>query len=385
MKPTFTVRRTAALILLTACSLRAQILISGNENKIDLNPGTATVVKSPQPDSLSIIDFSSFPPEVRNIDNVSNSVLGPPSNIAISPDGKLALIADSVKIDAAGPAGYLPNNEIHLLDLAADPPQMIATVKVGAQPSGISISRDGKLALAVNRAAGTVSVLKIDGKSVSHLGEITVSDPLASASDVAISPDGKRALVSVQKTSILVELAIDGERVTTTGRQFAVYGQPYRVVISPDGKFAITAGAGFGSPTDRDAVSVIDLSADPAHTIQHLTTGSSPESLEISPDGNLIAVVTMDGSNLAESDAARTEHGGLHIYQLDEDGFKPSQSLETGRIPEGVAFTNDGKFLVVQCHPERELRIYSVKDGKVKDTGERIKVLGMPSSLRAAP
>ncbi len=384
MKPTHAHLGTAILLFFSACAASAQILISGNENKIDLDPGAATVVPDARPDSLSIIDFSSFPPKIGNIENVSNTVLGPPSNIAITPDGKLALVADSVKIDPASPTGYLPNDEIHLLDLTTSPPRLIGKVRAGEQPSGISISGDGKLALAVNRAAGTVSVLRIDGKSVSHLGEVKVAEPASSASDVAISPDGKRALVSVQKTSVLVELKIEGEKVAATGRQFGVYGQPYRVVISPDGRFAITAGAGFGSPGDLDAVSVIDLAAAPAHTIQHLTTGSSPESVEISPDGKLLAVVTMNGSNLATGDPARTQHGGLSIYRRTEDGFEPAQTLETGRIPEGVAFTGDGKYLVVQCHPERELRIYSVGNGKVEDTGERVKLPGMPSSLRAA-
>jgi sugar lactone lactonase YvrE len=55
-----------------------------------------------------------------------------------------------------------------------------------------------------------------------------------------------------------------------------------------------------------------------------------------------------------------------------------------GRIPEGVAFTSDGKYLIVQCHPDRELWIFSLSRGRVKDTGQRIKVPGMPSSLRAS-
>jgi hypothetical protein len=62
-----------------------------------------------------------------------------------------------------------------------------------------------------------------------------------------------------------------------------------------------------------------------------------------------------------------------------------TQRLPVGRIPEGVAFTSDGKYLVVQCHPDREMRIFQVAGGIATDTGKRIKVPGMPSSLRAAP
>jgi len=373
----------AAATLLAASSLPAQIVVSGNENKIDLTPGAATIVQNAGPDSLTILDFSKFPPTVEQIENIPNTVIGPPSNIAITPDGRLALIADSVRISPKDPTKFVPHNEIHLLDLSAHPRKLIGKIEAGQQPSGISITHDGKLALVANRADGTVSVLKIDGNTATQIDKIKVAEPAESVSDVAISPDGKRALVSVQKASVLAELKIDGEKVTATGRKFAVYGQPYRVIITPDGKLAITSGAGFGAPTDRDAVSVIDLSANPPHTAQHITTGSGPESLEISPDGQLLAVVTMDGSNLAEGNPAKTQAGGLYLYQRKGNQFELSQEIKTGRIPEGVAFTGDGKYLIVQCHPDRELRIYAVNDGQVKDSGERVKVPGMPSSIRA--
>jgi len=38
----------------------------------------------------------------------------------------------------------------------------------------------------------------------------------------------------------------------------------------------------------------------------------------------------------------------------------------------------------VQCHPIRELWLYRVEGEKVTDTGERVSVPAMPSSLRAA-
>ncbi len=375
----------AAATLLAVSSLSAQIIISGNENKIDLDPGAATVVQNAGPDSISILDFSEFPPKVTHIMDVPNTVIGPPSNIAITPDGKTAYIANSVKIDLDDPSKFVPHSQIHILDLSKPVPSIVGSLAEANfnQPSGMSFAPDGRLLLVANRAAGTVSVIELDRNRTLVHEAIKVSEPEDSASDVAISPDGKTALVSIQNKSILVELKIDGNKVSVTGRNYAVYGKPYRVIITPDGKFAITSGAGFGAPNDRDAVTVIDLAAESPHTVQHLTTGSSPESLEISPDGKLLAVVTMDGSNLAADDPLRAHDGGLYLYERTEHGFDFSQYLPTGRIPEGVAFTGDGKYLVVQCHPDRELRIYRVRGNKVKDTGERVKVPGMPSSIRA--
>jgi len=72
----------------------------------------------------------------------------------------------------------------------------------------------------------------------------------------------------------------------------------------------------------------------------------------------------------------------LVLLARNGNTFRVTEEHWTGRIPEGVAFTSDGKYLVVQCHPDREIWIFSVKRGRLKDTGHRIKVPGMPSSLR---
>ena len=366
-------------------SLNGQLMISGNEAKIELTSGGPVVVPNAPADTLTILDFATFPPKATTIDRVANTVIGPPSNIDLTPDGAIALIADSLKIDPADPTKTVPNNTLHVLDLKVSPPRIIGQVTTGLQPSGLSITPDGRLALVANRAGGTVSVLKIEGKSVTHLREVKVCEPAESASDVAISPDGKRALVSIQKAGILVELKIDGETVALAGRKYSVYGQPYRVVITPDGQLGITSGMGYSTNgVDADAVSIVDLAANPPRTVQHFTTGSSPESIELSPDGKLLVVVTMDGSNLAASHPNHTEAGGLYVYRRTKNGFEPSQEFKTGRIPEGVAFTSDGKRLVVQCHADRELRVYHVRGGRVKESAERVKVPGMPSSLRAA-
>lgn len=386
MKALNVVVELAILSCLAAVPIaHSQIVISGNENKIDLASGAALGVAEPAPDSITVLDFAKFPPKETTIDNVPNTVIGPPSNIAITPDGTLALIANSAKPDPADPTTTVPLNQIHLLDLTVNPPKIIGDVAAGSQPSGMSIAPDGKLALVANRAAGSVSVLRIAGKKVTAFDEVKLAEPAASVSDVAISPDGKRALASLQKAGVLAELKIAGEKVEPTGRKFSVYGQPYRVVISPDGQYAFTAGTGYSTNgVDADALTLIGLQFNPPRTIQHLTIGAGPESLEISPDGKLVVVGTMDGSNLGPGNPNRSDAGGLYVYRRAREGFDFSQHLKTGRIPEGVAFTSDGKYFVVQCHPDRELRIYRVSGTKLNDTGERVKVPGYPSSLRAA-
>jgi 6-phosphogluconolactonase (cycloisomerase 2 family) len=110
-----------------------------------------------------------------------------------------------------------------------------------------------------------------------------------------------------------------------------------------------------------------------------------PESIEVSPDGQLVAAVLMAGSNLDATNPLHSNHGEIALLARRGRTFERVQVIKTGRIPEGVAFTSDGRYLVVQAHPEEALWIYEVQGGKLKDTGERISVPGFPSSLRAAP
>jgi DNA-binding beta-propeller fold protein YncE len=375
----------AVLLLFDASYISAQIMISGNENKIDLISGAPRVIPPSGPDSISILDFSKFPPTVEHLSDVPNSVVGPPSNIAITKDRKLALVANSLKVDPSNPTNWVPEEFVQVIDLTAKPAKVIGKVMTGRQPSGMSITPDGKLALVANRADGTVSVLSIRGREISPLQTVPVCLPAESSSDVAISPDGKLALVSAQKGGFLAVLKIEDEKVIATGQKISAYGQPYRVVIPPDGELALTAGQGFGNGLDRDAVTVIDLKSKPMRAIDYVPVGTAPESLEISPDGKLLAVVVMNGSNLAATDPNHGSQGSLVLLARKGKTFRIVNEYSIGRIPEGVAFTSDGKYLVVECHPDRELRIFSVKGERLRDTGQRIKVPGMPSSLRASP
>jgi DNA-binding beta-propeller fold protein YncE len=235
-----------------------------------------------------------------------------------------------------------------------------------------------------NRAEGTVTLLRIQGKEVRAVETIKVCTPEESVSDIAISPDGKLALASVQKGGFLAVLRLENGRVEFTGQKISAYGQPYRCVITPDGELAITAGQGFGNGIDHDAITVVDLRAKPmrrfitSRLARCRNRSRSVPTANCSPRGD-------ERSNLAADNPSHTTQGGLEILARRGKNFERVRTIPVGPIPEGVAFTSDGRYLVVQCHPTRELWIFQVEGESVKFTGQRIKVPGMPSSLRAAP
>jgi DNA-binding beta-propeller fold protein YncE len=371
------------ILCLLAARAEAQLVISGNEGKIDLTPGVPTVVADPEPDTLSFLDFRTFPPKVTHLENVKNSVIGPPSNIAISPDGRMALVASSILVAPQDKTKTIPDTVVHILDLVGREPKVVGQVEAGKQPSGISFSPNGQWAYVANRAEGTVTVLSIRGRSVKTAQTVEVALPADEVSDVAVSPDGKRALVSVTQAGYLAVLDL-GDTVTLSKRKLGVFGRPYRVVITPDGALGLTAGTAKGEAPDTDCLSVIDLQANPIRSVDHIPVGPGPESFEVSPDGKLVAVVLMNGSNLPEGAPNRTSHGLLTLLARREKTYVKVQEVPIPRIPEGVAFTGDGKYLLVQGHPDRVIHILEVKDESVKDTGQAVSVPGMPSSLRAS-
>ena len=336
-----------------------------------------------EPDSLTIIDCAQFPPKVQHVAGIANSVIGPPSNVAITPDGKVALVANSLKLDRNSPDGYVPDTLIQVVDLTRQPPQLVGTAEAGKQPSGISITPDGRLALVANRADGTITVLSIDGTDVKPVQTVKVGEPEDLVSDVAISPHGKLALASVTEGYHLRLLEISDGKVTATDRKLSVCGKPYRTVITPDGELGLTAGSGQGAP-DVDALTVIDLTADPIRTVDFVPLGNGPESFGTSPDGKLVAVMLMNNSNIVADDPLRTENALLVILARRGKTYEIVQQVPVGRIVQGAAFTADGKFLLIECYGERQIWVFRVNGETVQDTGHRIHTPGFPSSIRAA-
>ena len=135
-----------------------QLLLSTNDNKVTLVNGVTTVVKSPPPDTLTAIDIKSWPPKVVTELDVPGSVVGPPFSVALTPDESLALVTANEKLDPSDPTKRIANNTMSVVDLKATPPKVIATLETGKNPAGVSITRQGTLALVANRGEGTVSV-----------------------------------------------------------------------------------------------------------------------------------------------------------------------------------------------------------------------------------
>lgn len=377
----------SALLALTTLALsppaEAQIAVSSNDNKVMLVNGVTTVVRNPAPDTATIIDLGVFPPRVLAEINVPGSVVGPPFSVAITPDQGLALITSSMKVDPADPTKQVPDNRLSVVDLRASPPAVIATLETGKGPSGLSINRQGTLALVANRAEGTVSVFGIQGKSVTGLGSVRIADDKSGTSHVAITPDGKRALVTRDGDSMISLLSIDGNKVEYTKRDMNAGLRPYGIDISADGSVAVVANIGRGGG-DSDTVSVIDLNAVPPRVVETVTVGQTPEGIVLSPDGKLCAVQVMNGSNKPKESPFRAPNGKLILYRVDGTRLVPLAAAWIGQWSQGIAFSADSKTILVQNMVEKEIQVLRWDGATLSDSGHRIKTNGGPAAIRIA-
>src|SRR5213593_5288750 len=356
---------------------QGQLLVSTNDNKVTLVNGVATTVKSPPPDTLTVIDLKAWPPKVLAELDVPGSVVGPPFSVAVSPDESLALVTANEKLDPGDPTKRIPNNTMSVVDLKAAPPRIIATLETGKAPAGVSINRAGTLALVANRGEGTVSVYTIQGKTVTPAGKVTVADEKSGTSHAAIAPDGKLALVTRDGDERISVLSIDGTKVEYTKRDVSAGLRPYGIDIASNGAFAAVANIGRGGG-DADTVSLIDLKARPPRVVSTVTVGQTPEGIKISPDGSIVAVVVMNGSNKPKDSPFFADAGKLVLLRVGGMDLSRFAEAPIGHWSQGAAFSPDGKHVFVGNMVEKEIQVFSL-DGGLRDSGMRIAVKGGPA------
>src|SRR5438132_4818916 len=277
----------------------------------------------------------------------------------------------------------VPDDKIYVIDLKANRARAIGTISAAKQPSGLSISPSGNLALVANRADKSITVLSIKGIDVKAIDTVPMGDEV---SHVIFTPDGKRALATKFSAHKVSLLDVDGEKVTYNKLDLPTGLWPYNVAATPDGRIALTAdnGNAGGSDGSVDTVSVVDLEAKPPRIIDRVVVGDGPEGLAISPKGDVAVAVILAGSN---NKPAYFYHrnGSLSVLRIDGKKVTMVKEIEVGGLPEAAVFTPDGRYLLVGNYLDQDFSILRVNGTTITDTGKRFKVPGHPASARMSP
>ena len=358
-------------------------MIVGLDEKILWDDEGKPILAADGKDQVLIVDLANpEDPKIAASLPLKNSIVGPPVNLDIDPSGTVALIADSIdNVKDGDNLKQMPDNKIYVIDMAASPPKLAATLTGGKQPSGLSFSPDGKMALVANRGNNTISVLSVNGTDVKITDTVAMPD---SVSQVVFTPDGKRALATRFPAHKLSILDIADGKVTYSKLDLPTGQWPYNVVVSPDGRIALTADNGGSGSSDGsvDTTSVVDLEASPPRIIDRVVVGDGPEGMAMSPKGDIAVAAILRGSNASKKAYFYNKNGSLSILKIDGKKVTKTQDIEVGGLPEAVLFTPDGKYILAGNFLTEDFSILKVEDGKVTDTGKRFKVPGHPASAR---
>jgi len=380
----------AATAFLAGCGgmptpgVQRQLMLVANDEKQSWTDAGAVVLAPHGRDSLQILDIGTDPlaPKVVGTLALDNTIAGPPTNLAITADEKLALVANSLNVvEENGVRKQVPDNRLFVIDLAATPPKLIDTLAIGRQPSGLSINKAGTLALVANRADNSVSVLRIAGQKVTLIDTVAMGESVA---HVRFTPDGRRALAAKFPSHKIALLDVDGEKVTYNKVDLAAGLWPYNVDVTPDGKLALTADNGNSGASDGqvDTVSVIDLEATPPRVIDKVVVGDGPEGLAVSPTGKLAVAVILRGSNSSKSAYFYNRNGSVVALKIDGKKVTRSNEVVVRGLPEGAVFSADGKYLYVGNFIDQDITILRVDGDTIVDTGKSFGLAGHPAAMR---
>ncbi len=374
-----------ALLALMAGPASAQIMLVGIDTKFTIDDNGNRAFHENSGDAILFFDLHdpAHPMQIGSLP-LTNSVIGPPTNLAVTPDQKLALIANSLNTVATPDGKWkpVPDDRLYVVDVAARPPRLLQTLKVGAQPSGIAINAAGTMALVANRAGKSLSVLSIDGQNVSVNEDVPMNETVTSA---AFTPDGKRALVVEHASHKVAMLAIEDGHVRATHHEMPVGLWPYTVTITPDGKFGLAGITGNQGASDGnlDPVTVMDLTADPPRTVDYVTVGDAIEGLVASPRGGYAAAGVLQGSYDAPKDAwFRHQAGRVALLRITDGKVTLAGSTDVGAFPEGIAFSPDGAYVYAGNFASQTISVLHLEDGRLVDTHADIQLPGAPASLR---
>ncbi|HQT75482.1 MAG: hypothetical protein B7Z80_01350 [Rhodospirillales bacterium 20-64-7] len=375
--------------LLLSCGLMAvtpafagtRDILIGLDEKVTYD-SSGPITGPPGKDAVLVMNISNpTHPHIRASLSLMNSLLGPPTNLQITPDGKLGLVANSVvTTQQAGTWKTVPDDKLYVIDLAANPPKLADTLTIGQQPSGIAINHKGDLALTANRAGKSVSVLSIQNGKVTHVGDVSLGQEAAA---VVITPDGKRAFICLNTVNKIAVLDIDGQKVTfDESLDIPSAFNPYNIDVTPDGKYVIASNTG-AMKDNGDAEVTIEATGPHPHVVSIMSPGNGPEGFAISPNGKWAVTPLLLGTGAKSGEWFATKNGELVVMSIGHNGsLTVTGRAKLGALPEGIAFSPNSEYVYVGNYIDQNVQVFRISSGKPVQIGPAMKLPGQPASMR---
>jgi DNA-binding beta-propeller fold protein YncE len=251
-------------------------------SRVDPNDKTKLVLE----DALQVVDLEASPPRV-----IARVPLGShPLGLSVSRAGDLALVA------------HVTDGTVSVLTISGKTVTRVGSVKVGDEKSRVShvaISPDGKWALVSKRGENTVAVLAVDGTKVEYTKrDITTG---VQPDGIAISPDGRLAVVGNvgrgsgdADTVTVIDMTLRPIRAVD---HVAVGPWAAGVAFSPDGKWlAVAISNGTNLPksssfrAEQGRLLLYSVQGMKLVKVAEAPTGRKTRGVTFTPDGQYIYV-----------------------------------------------------------------------------------------------
>lgn len=217
----------------------------------------ATVMAT-SPGVMMIDTATRQPAAYLSIDGVGSMT---PTDIVSSPDGSRLYVTLNGQAAQSGQGALVALDPYSGLTLGR--------AAVGSMPTGVVLSKDGRLAYVANSGGGSVTV--VDAWNLSPLGLLNVG---VSPQKLAITPDGSRVFVTNKGSNTVTVINTQSNTILGTVN---VGKGPLDVKVSMDGTLA------FVSNKDDGTISVIDVGRQAAIHVTDPMPKSSPYGLAIRP------------------------------------------------------------------------------------------------------
>ena len=357
-------RMTFACLLAASVALPAwaDMAVSVNDGHTVLANGVQVAPNPVKPDTLSVIEFGKGPPRVLSSIAVPGSVVGPPMSVWVSPDESWAIATSATKNDPSVNGGIGPDDRVSVVDLTAKPMKIVQSLSAGFGATVVRVSPDGSVALIANRAEGTVSVYGVKDKRLTPADKVDFGNPKSGPSGIGFSHDGKTALVSRDGDNKVSILRLDGTTVTLDPVPLITAIRPYTLDVNAAGTLAVVANLGSQS-ADADSVSFIDLTGARPRVVSTTSVPPQPEGLKLSPDGKLLAVGSQLGTQRPRLDPFYTSMGLFSLYAVQGHELRLLATAPIGGWNQGIAFSRDGRTILVQSMATKQIEVFGW-DGK---------------------
>jgi len=331
-------------------------------------------------DALSVIPLGSDSEEMRAHEvEVSNSVAGPPSAIAVSPDGKWAFVVESFKQAENNTKTFKElavGNQLIAVELS-DPqkPRIHARIEIGTRPETVEISPRGDMLV--------VTLHPRDGRQLAFVpwrnnqfGKPTYTTLPNVTKDVRVShavwhPSGNYiASTLVDRAQVVfarVRRNSDAITLEPWGAPTIVGKYPFKIMFTSDGQHLLTTNLkwgpdvqGFWTEAPRGSIGVVRFSmqpeknGQPRHPLVSVAeTGVSPEGITISPDGTLVVTANLERSYLPYNDSRITWFSSLTLMRFDpKKGLLETLGdyFHDGILPETLTFDTSGRYIAVSTY-----------------------------------